>query len=773
MLILADKRRTKFVAETVERFNHQTKYSDGEVYRKIRHYQRHDPTMVQDWMIRLTECKQVNLKQILKNQDLSKALDKLLIFPGLWCGLELGNTKRHIATHCTEEMCCYLDHIHNVWNLITQGDTIIQQAVNVQTVQGLQGRAPYMSTVDYEYIKSEIENGILFPTIQDGDTRWRIQQTVLNLRIIVPSIKFFHKNMKLFEIGAGIIKDHLLSKPVRKTLYETLRDRWSPPEGGNAIVEVGEGEYRPAILPAGEVPVRFAYKQLFISALRQFSSLSKHAPQSDFKKEILQGTVDPTISRQFIARARLFGFVTEKTQEAESALVGAGPYKEPTPELNSESEGMKWRCGRPFKKAYDQFKERLFLPYLHRRGTEAGPNLSAIFVQQDFLAAFFGSLDGSVILTVGTPELIISNGVADTKVPTKEASSTYSSSREPSVLNGRSPRLSQAESFSPGIEELLNRFSQSGLQSGLSEHERQDCQWFTEKSETMGICIPTDVSEECRESSSLPSPRHSRRLGILSSRYSSVRPLSDSRETEVSPPLSMDSDRSFIRQASSKISKSSPTTYGHRSFIEFSNLETPHSFHEGTPRSIHERRSFIEIPEFSSRAESNILKYPHSISNRSFTDGRGSFVGEIPNPISDSNEAFISGQQPLIRRQSPQLHRTKNTLTKLRQFQFVEYNGMFTKPKITKDIVSYLRRRNGWTMTVLEHGILKAIQPNHVLEHIYKEPEMRYFLIANGYTEQFKNILYNSARDSDESTLKRARDSGEFGATKLNRKKPR
>jgi hypothetical protein len=91
MLILADKRRTKFVSETVERFNYQTKYSDGEVYRKIRHYQRDDPTMVQDWMIRLTECKQVNLKQILKNQDLSRALDKLLIFPGLWCGLELSH----------------------------------------------------------------------------------------------------------------------------------------------------------------------------------------------------------------------------------------------------------------------------------------------------------------------------------------------------------------------------------------------------------------------------------------------------------------------------------------------------------------------------------------------------------------------------------------------------------------------------------------------------------------------------------------------------------
>jgi hypothetical protein len=98
---------------------------------------------------------------------------------------------------------------------------------------------------------------------------------------------------------------------------------------------------------------------------------------------------------------------------------------------------------------------------------------------------------------------------------------------------------------------------------------------------------------------------------------------------------------------------------------------------------------------------------------------------------------------------------------------------MFTKPKITKDIVSYLRRRNGWTMTVLEHGILKAIQPNHILGHIYKELEMRYFLIANGYTEQFKKILYNSARDNDEPTLKWARDSDEFGATKLNRKKPR
>jgi hypothetical protein len=168
-----------------------------------------------------------------------------------------------------------------------------------------------------------------------------------------------------------------------------------------------------------------------------------------------------------------------------------------------------------------------------------------------------------MILTVGTSELIISNRVANTKVPTEEASSTYSSFHKLLVLSRPSPRLSQVESFSPGIKELLNCFSQNRLQSGLSKHERQDCQLFTEKSEIIGICIPTDASDKHRESSSLSSPHYSRYFGILSSYYSSVRSLSDSREIEVSPSLSIDSDQSFIRQVSSNISESSPITYGH------------------------------------------------------------------------------------------------------------------------------------------------------------------------------------------------------------------
>jgi len=67
-----------------EQFSHQAKFSDGEVYRKIRYYQRQSwEDLVQDWMIRLTEGKQDDIYRLLKNKGLVEAFDILLPFPGL------------------------------------------------------------------------------------------------------------------------------------------------------------------------------------------------------------------------------------------------------------------------------------------------------------------------------------------------------------------------------------------------------------------------------------------------------------------------------------------------------------------------------------------------------------------------------------------------------------------------------------------------------------------------------------------------------------------
>ena len=108
-----DLYRSVFVQKQTEQFYHQTTFSDGEVYWKIRYYQqRARNDLVQEWIVRLTKCKQLSITQMQKDKDLVKAFDMLLAFPGLWSGLELGNIRKHLALHCNEEILRYLNSHH-------------------------------------------------------------------------------------------------------------------------------------------------------------------------------------------------------------------------------------------------------------------------------------------------------------------------------------------------------------------------------------------------------------------------------------------------------------------------------------------------------------------------------------------------------------------------------------------------------------------------------------------------------------------------------------
>ncbi|KAI9774700.1 MAG: hypothetical protein M1839_001661, partial [Geoglossum umbratile] len=305
-----------------------------------------------------------------------EALDMLLVFPGLWDGLELGNIKKHLALHCDEEVLHYLGHIYTTWNEITLGNLAIQQAVDIRTVRNLQSRAPSVSVIDRDYIINQMDNKTLFSTIVDDNLRELIKQALLQLRVIIPTIKSFHENLKYFGIGAKILKTHLLSEPLETTIYRTMFSQWSPPE--NILVEFQEGEFQHALLPEEEPP--------------------------EWKQEAIQGIIDPAYSLLFLKRAQLLGFRTEKILRGleNTPENMAIPYAEPMSGLDSDGESIKRRWGRPFSNAYRQFRMQLFLPNLLQARVEVSQYPSVMFVQQDFLNAFFGPTSEITVTSAST-----------------------------------------------------------------------------------------------------------------------------------------------------------------------------------------------------------------------------------------------------------------------------------------------------------------------------------------------------------------------------------
>jgi len=240
------------------------------------------------------------------------------------------------------------------------------------------------------------------------------------------------------------------------------------------MVEFREGEFQHALLPEEELPVHFAYKQVFVSALRQFPSLSDYAPRKDSGQEAIRGTIDPVYHLQFLKRAQLLGFRTEKILRGlyNAPEIVAAPYVEPVLGPNSDGEIIRRRWGRAFINAYKQFRTQLFLPNLSQARAEAGLNPSVLFVQQDLLNAFFGPTSEitatSTITVSATPaqvvmsplvprEAVILPEPASAQIPRESVDTTepvtpsraevplapegeyYGGPREPSVSTEQSP----------------------------------------------------------------------------------------------------------------------------------------------------------------------------------------------------------------------------------------------------------------------------------------------------------------------------------------------
>jgi hypothetical protein len=79
-------------------------FSDGDVFRHLRHYQLNgDFAQAGRWKARTTPRKFRNVNQLVSTRDvMSKAFDDLLPFTGLWAPLQLGCLSRIMTMNCDE-----------------------------------------------------------------------------------------------------------------------------------------------------------------------------------------------------------------------------------------------------------------------------------------------------------------------------------------------------------------------------------------------------------------------------------------------------------------------------------------------------------------------------------------------------------------------------------------------------------------------------------------------------------------------------------------------
>lgn len=89
----------------MEEYSNEVKPSDGEIYRKIRLYEREGNICFKKrWKARLSTHGQRGLRQLFDHRDgeLAVAFDNLLDIPGLWDGMRISTIHKVMSMKCDE-----------------------------------------------------------------------------------------------------------------------------------------------------------------------------------------------------------------------------------------------------------------------------------------------------------------------------------------------------------------------------------------------------------------------------------------------------------------------------------------------------------------------------------------------------------------------------------------------------------------------------------------------------------------------------------------------
>lgn len=401
------------IQDQVDFASHEAAYSDADVYRLVhRHMSTKDAWREAECRARLSIPKEISLDAILKNKQIDRSLKALLRFPGVIGGLQLGNFHKHLALHCDENIVRYFDsRVRSLWEFITDNNPVIAAAVDLETVQHLQYRAPSLFESDRREITQLMDRNKTFRALSRPDLREGVKMRLLSVNTVISSLETFHENMKYFALGArALMKFLLVKEPLarnRLTLFASLAKDWQRPvvtKANRAELDEIYVQGMPEVITSPWL----AYKIVFSVALRNFASLGTERPRQDVRGECMPAFERSVSVTSLLKLALAVGFKNSKIQE----ILERPPDSLGNPTfIPADGKPADWRAGIPFTKTYLTLQSRLS-PKFDHEGTLTGSNGPSI-IFQDFIQAFFGgpeisSLEGTGSTSTSPPAMPLS-----------------------------------------------------------------------------------------------------------------------------------------------------------------------------------------------------------------------------------------------------------------------------------------------------------------------------------------------------------------------------
>ena len=458
-----------FLRHLGEYYPNSQRFSDGDIFYKIRKYHHQGDKQAEDhWWCLLSKAKAKDLKQLLKHVKLISAFDRLLVLPALWTDIQLGILHRLLPLHCQEEVLSYLDNIYLYWFYILDGNEALMQAVDISTCRQLQCRAPTISRIDKAFIKSGIVTKKLFPLIQNLNEREQLLKQILSIQapsqLLIPTLFTLFENLKLLEVPATILKSFLDVKPHDKKYPVSMYQAFKSIHYGNKNLRIG-------------------YQRLWFFTLTNFAEMLPITPKKEKGREKpITKQANPILWAKLAQMAISFGFnsstIREKvlagqkdTKRKVEKLIILQPHLEPHATLiaqildaindsryqhddrsyqNIVDESIERRLGRPFETAYNYNLILKFNNSIIHNGVVT-PEL----VLRTIFCAFFGNEELSEI----SPKVIQSSASLreSAKPEWAEPESAEWESAEPEFVEPESAEWESGASESAELVESVER----------------------------------------------------------------------------------------------------------------------------------------------------------------------------------------------------------------------------------------------------------------------------------------------------------------------------
>ncbi|KAK6495791.1 hypothetical protein TWF481_002837 [Arthrobotrys musiformis] len=169
--------------------------------------------------------------------------------------------------------------MRTVWENLLDHNPASIAALDSESVQNLELRAPGIVAEDNLYVGNAMDSGGLFRMINHATIRSTIKRRLLNFRGILPSLKTLFEDTKYLD--ACVRGMRLLIPPTKGLMVRKALEAAFEPSDGPAFLQADPNQLFAITLPSTRSKFIYAYQQLWLFNMRHFPDLSGVEPRKE------------------------------------------------------------------------------------------------------------------------------------------------------------------------------------------------------------------------------------------------------------------------------------------------------------------------------------------------------------------------------------------------------------------------------------------------------------------------------------------------------------